>query len=99
MATPRFLAPFLGPSWALGGDHDGVADIEFHDEVVEWLDTLADHEWQRAVIVDRLAEQGHQARMPPSRSLGDGLFEVRFTLGPPHDASPTASRKTAGSSG
>lgn len=34
------------------------------------------------VIVDRLAEQGHQARMPLSRSLGDGLFELRLTLGP-----------------
>lgn len=58
-------------------------DVELHDEVVAWLDTLADHEWQRVVvIVDRLAEQGHQARMPLSRSLGDGLFELRFTLGP-----------------
>lgn len=60
-----------------------MADIELHDEVVEWLDTLPDHEWQRVVvIVDRLAEQGHRARMPLSRSLGDGLFELRFTLGP-----------------
>jgi ribosome-binding protein aMBF1 (putative translation factor) len=33
------------------------------------------------VIVDRLVEQGHQARMPLSRSLGQGLFELRFTLG------------------
>lgn len=60
-----------------------MADIELHDEVAEWLDTLTDHEWQRVVvIVDRLAEQGHQARMPLSRSLGEGLFELRFTLGP-----------------
>jgi phage-related protein len=60
-----------------------VADIELHDEVVEWLVTLPDYEWQRVVvIVDRLAEQGHQARMPLSRSLGDGLFELGFTLGP-----------------
>jgi hypothetical protein len=34
------------------------------------------------VIVDRLAELGHQARMPLSRSLGDGLFELRPALGP-----------------
>jgi putative component of toxin-antitoxin plasmid stabilization module len=60
-----------------------VADVELHDEIVAWLDTLTDPEWQRVVvIVDRLADLGHQARMPLSRSLGDGLFELRFTLGP-----------------
>ena len=60
-----------------------MADAELHDEIVEWLDTLTDPEWQRVVvIVDRLADLGHQARMPLSRSLGDGLFELRFTLGP-----------------
>lgn len=60
-----------------------MAKVELHDEVVDWLDTLTDHEWQRVVvIVDRLADLGHQARMPLSRSLGDGLFELRFTLGP-----------------
>ncbi len=60
-----------------------MADVELHDEIVEWLDTLTDPEWQRVVvIVDRLADLGHQARMPLSRSLGDGLFELRFTLGP-----------------
>lgn len=59
-----------------------MADIELHDEVVDWLDTLTDGEWQRVVvIVDRLAEQWHQARMPLSRSLEQGLFELRFTLG------------------
>ncbi len=34
------------------------------------------------MVVDRLAALGPQARMPLSRSLGDGLFELRFTLGP-----------------
>lgn len=34
------------------------------------------------VIVDRLAVLGSRARMPLSRSLGEGLFELRFTLGP-----------------
>lgn len=62
---------------------DGVADIELHDEVTDWMGTLDDTEWQRTVIViDRLAEIGSAARMPLSRSLGDGLFELRFTLGP-----------------
>jgi phage-related protein len=60
-----------------------VADVELHDEVVDWLATLSDAEWERvAVIVDRLADLGSQARMPLSRSLGDGLFELRFSLGP-----------------
>jgi putative component of toxin-antitoxin plasmid stabilization module len=58
-------------------------EVELHDEVVGWLDTLTDEEWDRVVvIIDRLATPGSQARMPLSRSLGDGLFELRFTLGP-----------------
>lgn len=60
-----------------------VAEVELHDEVVGWLDSLADRDWNRVVVlVDRLADLGSQARMPLSRSLGDGLFELRFTLGP-----------------
>ena len=43
---------------------------------------LLDSEWDRVVvIVDRLATLGSAARMPLSRSLGDGLFELRFSLG------------------
>lgn len=34
------------------------------------------------MVIDRLAALGSSARMPLSRSLGDGLFELRFTLGP-----------------
>ena len=60
-----------------------MAAIELHDEIVEWMDSLEDDEWDRTVVViDRLAELGSSARMPLSRSLGDGLFELRFTLGP-----------------
>ena len=59
-----------------------MAEIEAHDEVVEWFDELSQNEWERAsVLVDRLASLGSKVRMPFSRSLGDGLFEVRFTLG------------------
>jgi hypothetical protein len=59
-----------------------VAEIELHDEVVTWMVGLADTDWERAVVViDRLATLGPAARMPLSRSLGDGLFEVRFSLG------------------
>lgn len=31
--------------------------------------------------LDRLTERGNELRMPVSRSLGDGLFELRFDLG------------------
>lgn len=57
--------------------------VELHDEVVEWLSELPEHEHDRVVvIVDRLADLGSRARMPLSRSLGDGFFELRFSLGP-----------------
>lgn len=59
-----------------------VAEIEAHDEVVEWIDELSHTEWERtATVIDRLASFGTRARMPFSRSLGEGLFEIRFTLG------------------
>jgi putative component of toxin-antitoxin plasmid stabilization module len=60
-----------------------VAEIELHDEVVDWMLDLDEAEWDRTVVViDRLATLGSTARMPLSRSLGDGLFELRFALGP-----------------
>lgn len=49
---------------------------------LKWFDSLRQDEWERvSIIVDRSAELGPRARMPLSRSLGDGLFELRFTLG------------------
>jgi len=60
-----------------------VQEVELHDEVTQWMDALGDGDWGRAVvIIDRLADLGSAARMPLSRSLGDGLFELRFSLGP-----------------
>lgn len=60
-----------------------VPEVELHDEVVAWILALEDAQWKRAVVVvDRLAELGPAARMPLSRSLGEGLFELRFSLGP-----------------
>lgn len=59
-----------------------MAEVELHDEIVEWMDSLGDDEWDRTVVViDRLVALGPTARMPLSRSLGEGLFELRFTLG------------------
>jgi putative component of toxin-antitoxin plasmid stabilization module len=60
-----------------------VVEVELHDEVVNWMDSLNADGWNRTVVViDRLAAVGSLARMPLSRSLGEGLFELRFTLGP-----------------
>ncbi len=60
-----------------------VVVVELHDEIVGWMDSLGDDEWDRVVVViDRLAALGPSARMPLSESLGGGLFELRFTLGP-----------------
>ena len=59
-----------------------AAEVEVHQEVVDWMASLSDTEWDRTtVVVDRLALLGSRARMPLSRSLGDGLFELRFSLG------------------
>jgi hypothetical protein len=59
-----------------------VAEIELHDEIEAWLDSLSQDDWERVVvIIDRLAALGSTARMPFSRSLGEGVFELRFTLG------------------
>ncbi|WP_255247638.1 type II toxin-antitoxin system RelE/ParE family toxin [Kineosphaera limosa] len=33
----------------------------------------------RYANLERLATRGHMLRMPHSRSLGDGLYELRFT--------------------
>jgi len=58
-----------------------VAEIELHEEVVEWMATLSDSDWERTVVIaDRLALLGPTARMPLSRALGEGLFELRFSL-------------------
>jgi putative component of toxin-antitoxin plasmid stabilization module len=60
-----------------------VVAVELHDEIVDWMDSLDDDEWDRVVVVvDRLAALESSARMPLSKSLGGGLFELRFTLGP-----------------
>ncbi len=75
-----------------------VVDVELHDEVVDWMASLDDNQWQRTVVViDRLAALGATARMPSSRSLGEGLFEIRFTLGPTAAGSSTDSPRMGGS--
>jgi putative component of toxin-antitoxin plasmid stabilization module len=60
-----------------------MVEIELRAEVADWLSGLSAADQKRAKhAIDRLASLGHMARMPFSRSLGDGLFELRFSLGP-----------------
>jgi hypothetical protein len=58
-----------------------VGEIELHDEVANWIDGLDDADWDRVqIVVDKLMTLGSQARMPLSKPLGEGLFELRITL-------------------
>ena len=56
--------------------------VELEPEVQRWLDGLDPAEFATAAFhVDRLVERGAALRMPHSRSLGEGLFELRFDFG------------------
>lgn len=49
------------------------------DEVEEWFLSLKPADKAKAqTVIDQLAEKGNLLRMPLSRALGDGLFELRF---------------------
>jgi len=53
--------------------------VKLSDEVEEWFIGLKPSDRAKAqAVIDRLAAQGNQLRMPLSRALGDGLFELRF---------------------
>ena len=55
--------------------------IELEPEVEQWLDELTPKQFGAiAFHIDRLAAQGSALRMPISRSLDGGLFELRFDL-------------------
>lgn len=55
--------------------------IELEPEVEQWLDELGPKQFGAVAFhIDRLAAQGTALRMPISRSLDDGLFELRFDL-------------------
>jgi len=54
-----------------------VAEVQAHDENVEWFHEFSRNAWERvSVVVDRLASLGSKTRMPTSHSL----CEVRFPL-------------------
>lgn len=55
--------------------------VEMEPEVETWLDNLSVREFATVLPhVERLAARGNQLRMPASRSLNGGLFELRFDL-------------------
>ncbi|MGO1316644.1 MAG: type II toxin-antitoxin system RelE/ParE family toxin [Cellulomonadaceae bacterium] len=54
--------------------------VEFSEEVRTWYVRLSPAGKASADrILERLATQGNMLRMPHSRSLGDGLYELRFS--------------------
>jgi hypothetical protein len=56
-------------------------EVELEPEVEHWLDALPLTDFAAVLPhIERLAERGNQLRMPASRPLGDGLFELRFEL-------------------
>lgn len=62
---------------------DVTWNVELEPEVEEWLDTLSPTEFALTLPhIERLGERGSRFRMPASKPLGDGLFELRFDLGP-----------------
>ncbi|MHB1511137.1 MAG: type II toxin-antitoxin system RelE/ParE family toxin [Acidimicrobiales bacterium] len=56
-------------------------EVELEAEVTSWYLAL-DHDNKDIVAahVELLEEYGHLLRMPHSRPLGDGLFELRFDM-------------------
>ncbi|MBK9180507.1 MAG: type II toxin-antitoxin system RelE/ParE family toxin [Acidimicrobiales bacterium] len=55
--------------------------VELETEVEQWMSGLSVTDFAAVLPhVERLAERGNLLRMPASRSLGDGLFELRFDL-------------------
>ena len=54
--------------------------IEFSEEVSNWYTGLTSAgQASTDRILDRLAEQGNMLGMPHSKSLRDGLYELRFS--------------------
>ena len=65
------MTPFVVSLWS----------IELEPEVERWLESLP--AGQFATVASRIeyrAEHAALIRMPRSRSLGEGLFELRFDL-------------------
>jgi hypothetical protein len=60
---------------------DIMWEVELEPEVEEWLHGITLNEFATVLPhIERLSERGNTLRMPASRALGDGLFELRFDL-------------------
>ncbi len=56
--------------------------VEVEPEVETWIDSLPVKEFATVLAaVERLSARGSQLRRPASRSLGEGLFELRIDVG------------------
>jgi hypothetical protein len=56
-------------------------EVELEPELEEWLDGITLREFASVLPrIEQLGERGSALRMPASRSLGEGLFELRFDL-------------------
>ena len=56
--------------------------VELEPEVEQWIDSLPAREFARVLAaVERLSQRGNQLRGPVSRSLGEGLLELRIDVG------------------
>lgn len=61
--------------------YDVMWSVELEPEVEQWLDALNPTEFATVLPhIERLASRGNSLRMPTSKPLGDGLFELRFDL-------------------
>jgi len=85
-ASGRSGMAWFGNNWPIHPHRadiisDMVWGIELEPEVQKWMDGLSIGEFATVVAhVERLGQRGNQLRMPVSRSLGDGLFELRLDL-------------------
>lgn len=51
-------------------------------EVKDWMHGMSEKELHKVLPqLERLVVRGNSLRMPSSRTLGGGLFELRFELG------------------
>lgn len=61
----------------------GLFEIQAEQEVVDWLMSLTPAHLARVdAVCGLLAAEGTCLRMPLSRSLGDGVWELRISLHP-----------------
>lgn len=56
--------------------------VEVEPEVETWIESLPVREFAAVLAaIERLEARGNLLRLPASRSLGEGLFELRLDIG------------------